>query len=210
MMLVPETPAMFQRAGMMSPDGRCKTLDASANGYVRAESVAVTLLQDASNFEEDINSSRTCAFIAGTAVNQGGRSSTLTAPNGPSQQEVIRNALLEAKTSPQSIGGLQLHGTGTPLGDPIEIGAIGAVLIEQHHNFRERNPLSVMASKSWIGHSEPAAGLVGCIHSAASLTNDIIPGITHLRELNSYVVSSIVQGTLELKFVGLTLFLFSY
>ena len=108
--IVPETTAILQRAGMMSLEGRCKTLDAAADGYVRAESVATALLQAATP-----GGAGFCALLRGSAVNQGGRSSTLTAPNGPSQQDVIRNALREAGASPGEIAGLHMHGTGESL-----------------------------------------------------------------------------------------------
>ena len=112
--LLPDIPAMFQRAGMMSPEGRCKTLDATADGYVRGEAVVSALLQPLDNpsgqTAEGVSS--WCVLVRGSAVNQGGRSSTLTAPNGPSQQDVLRNALQDAGASPASIFGLQMHGTG--------------------------------------------------------------------------------------------------
>lgn len=116
--LVPDTSAMFQRAGMMSPAGRCKTLDDAADGYVRGEAVATALLQpvDTLHGGDDTgardDTSHFCLLVCGSAVNQGGRSSTLTAPNGPSQQEVLRNAMQDAAVSPADILGLQMHGTG--------------------------------------------------------------------------------------------------
>ena len=110
--LMPETPAMFQRAGMMSPEGRCKTLDASADGYVRGEAVTTALLQGLSSEEGSTSQVGTVAIINGSAVNQGGRSSTLTAPNGPSQQDVIRNALSDATQAASATTRLQMHGTG--------------------------------------------------------------------------------------------------
>jgi acyl transferase domain-containing protein len=111
LMLMPDTPAMFQRAGMMTPDGRCKTLDQAADGYVRAESIITSLLHTVDSPEEEA-APGLCLMIRGTAVNQGGRSSTLTAPNGPSQQDVIRNALNDASVLPEQISALQMHGTG--------------------------------------------------------------------------------------------------
>lgn len=96
---------------MMTPDGRCKTLDASADGYVRAESVLAGLLHTLAEPEEAAATGR-CLLVRGTAVNQGGRSSTLTAPNGPSQQDVIRNALDDAGVMPQEVAAVQMHGTG--------------------------------------------------------------------------------------------------
>jgi len=109
--LMPDTPAMFQRAGMMSPEGRCKTLDASADGYVRAESVVTGLLQAISG-DDAAGTGPWCALLRGSAVNQGGRSSTLTAPNGPSQQDVLRNALRDAAAQPAELAALHMHGTG--------------------------------------------------------------------------------------------------
>jgi len=210
--LVPDTPAMFQRAGMMSPEGRCKTLDAAADGYVRAESVVTALLQAGGGEDGAV-----CAVVRGTAVNQGGRSSTLTAPNGPSQQDVIRNALREAGAHPADVAGLHMHGTGkaslivinflshalespgfsltsrrsgTPLGDPIEVGAAAAVLVEGQGQ-RRAVPLSLMASKTWLGHAESGAGMVGVAHAALSVAHAAALGITHLRELNPYVTSTL-------------------
>lgn len=113
--LLPDVPAMFQRAGMMSPGGRCKTLDAAADGYVRGEAVVTALLQAQGEHSAQgtkDGSASWCLLVRGSAVNQGGRSSTLTAPNGPSQQDVLRNALQDAGASPDDIFGLQMHGTG--------------------------------------------------------------------------------------------------
>ena len=192
--LVPETPAMFQRAGMMTPDGRCKTLDAAADGYVRAESVVTALLQGISDERIEASAPETeggkCVLVQGTAVNQGGRSSTLTAPNGPSQQDVLRNALKSAAAAAHEVVALQMHGTGTPLGDPIEVGAINAVLMEGAGKYRTES-ITLMASKSWLGHAEPAAGMVGLAHAASALGHGAALGISHLRELNPYVVSSL-------------------
>ena len=106
----PETPAAFQKAGMLSADGRCKTLDSSADGYVRAEACGSMVVQHANAVEP----AAVVAVFRGSAVNQDGRSSSLTAPNGPSQQGVIRQALQASGLEPHQIQALQLHGTGTP------------------------------------------------------------------------------------------------
>jgi acyl transferase domain-containing protein len=114
--LSPDTPAMFSRAGMLSPEGRCKTLDAAADGYVRAEAVGVMMLQAyAASAAGAAYSS--LAVLVGSAVNQDGRSSSLTAPNGPAQQEVLRAALADAGLEARHVLGLSMHGTGTPLGE---------------------------------------------------------------------------------------------
>jgi acyl transferase domain-containing protein len=116
-LLSPSPTAMFQKAGMLAPDGRCKTLDASADGYVRSESAGVLILQSFAAGSVSSSSQVFLALMAGSAVNQDGRSSSLTAPNGPAQQEVLRAALTDAGLVPGSITGLQMHGTGTPLGE---------------------------------------------------------------------------------------------
>ena len=107
-MISPETPAAFQKAGMLSADGRCKTMDSSADGYVRAEACGSMVVQLAG----EVTSSAAVAVFRGSAVNQDGRSSSLTAPNGPSQQGVIRQALQASALEPHHIHALQLHGTG--------------------------------------------------------------------------------------------------
>jgi acyl transferase domain-containing protein len=115
--LSPDTPAMFSRAGMLSPEGHCKTLDAAADGYVRAEAVGVMMFEAASSAVGRPSGQRVLlAVLAGSAVNQDGRSSSLTAPNGPAQQEVLRAALADGGLTPADLTGLSMHGTGTPLG----------------------------------------------------------------------------------------------
>jgi acyl transferase domain-containing protein len=104
---------MFHSAGMLSPDGRCKTLDASADGYVRAEGAAVAVLATLTHASGTHGPHAVpLALLAGAAVNQDGRSSSLTAPNGPSQQEVIAAALRAAGVQPGDVAALQTHGTG--------------------------------------------------------------------------------------------------
>lgn len=97
---------------MLAPDGRCKTLDAAADGYVRSEAAGMLVLQLVS----DAPTTGCLGLIVGSAVNQDGRSSTLTAPNGPAQQKVLKAALQDALLKPGDVSGLELHGTGTPLG----------------------------------------------------------------------------------------------
>lgn len=100
---------MFKRAGMLAPDGRCKTLDSAADGYVRGEACVSAMLELVA---QDGMSSSAVAYILGSAVNQDGRSSSLTAPNGPAQQGVIRQALQGGALQPCDVGVLQMHGTG--------------------------------------------------------------------------------------------------
>ena len=156
MMLMPATTYMFRKAGMLSADGRCKALDATADGYVRSEACGVALLSAA----PIINDGEGVVLLAGAAVNQDGRSSSLTAPNGPSQQEVIRAALRTGGAVPTQVTGLQMHGTGTSLGDPIEIGAAVAALLEGRKSSGAEG-FTLLGSKSSLGHAEPASGIMG-------------------------------------------------
>ena len=107
-----ETTAMFAAAGMMAPDGRCKALDAAADGYVRSEAAVVLLLHSAAFWQGDSTAAPAVAFLAGTAVNQDGRSSSLTAPHGPSQQMVVLAAMATAIVTPSQLTAVEMHGTG--------------------------------------------------------------------------------------------------
>jgi acyl transferase domain-containing protein len=175
MMLMPGTTYMFRKAGMLSADGRCKALDATADGYVRSEAAGVMLLSAAPTVVEHEEESQGLILLAGAAVNQDGRSSSLTAPNGPSQQEVIRTALRTAGAGPGQVTGLQMHGTGTSLGDPIEIGAAAAALLEAGSSQQRKGalvqPFTLLGSKSSLGHAEPASGLMGiaCLFNVSLL-----------------------------------------
>jgi acyl transferase domain-containing protein len=126
LILSPQANINFSKSRMLAPDGRCKTFDARADGYVRGEGCGVVLLKTLSQARTD--GSRILAVIRGSAVNQDGRSGGLTAPNGPAQEAVIREALAAAGVAPQEVSYLEAHGTGTSLGDPIEVRAAGAVL----------------------------------------------------------------------------------
>lgn len=173
-LLSPTTTAMFQKAGMLSPDGRCKAVDASADGYVRGEGCGVVVLRAAEAAES--HGAPILAVFQGSAVNQDGRSSSLTAPNGPSQQAAVRQALQASAMEPHQMTALQLHGTGTPLGDPIELGAAQAVLMG---NTRREQPITIAAAKSWIGHTEAASGVLGLLQAALGLQQLIAPGELH-------------------------------
>lgn len=197
-----ETTCMFAAAGMMSLDGRCKALDATADGYVRAEA-AVSIKLDALSNRRDslIDSSQpstSLALLLAVAVNQDGRSSSLTAPHGPSQHAVIRSALHSAHaTSSGSLwySSIEMHGTGTALGDPIEIGAISSALFSKRgSNLSTKEmsdePLTLGTAKSRYGHAETGAGLVGILNAICSMRNSCRLPTMHLKKLNPYIAES--------------------
>jgi 3-oxoacyl-(acyl-carrier-protein) synthase/SAM-dependent methyltransferase len=156
LILSPEYSVGFSRTRMLSRDGHCKTFDAAADGYVRSEGCGVVVLRRLADAKRD--GDRVWASIAGTAVNQDGRSAGITAPNGPAQEAVIRAALEDAQVAPASVSYVETHGTGTPLGDPMEVQALAAVYSEgREHGER----LRIGSVKSNLGHAEAAAGLAG-------------------------------------------------
>ena len=122
--LVAESTLMLTRASMLSPEGRSKTLDASADGYVRGETCRVLYLRPAG-----AEGPPALGLLASSAVNTNGRASSLTAPNGPAQQALLREALASAGIQAADVAGLQMHSNGTALGDPIEVGAASAVFL---------------------------------------------------------------------------------
>ena len=119
LLLSPHLYFSFSRAGMLCEDGRCKTFDARANGYVRGEGVGALLLKPLSRAEADGDTIH--AVIRGTAINHGGRANALTAPNPNAQAELLVAAYQDASIDPATVGSIEAHGTGTSLGDPIEV-----------------------------------------------------------------------------------------
>jgi 3-oxoacyl-(acyl-carrier-protein) synthase len=166
----------FKKSGMLAADGRCKTLDAAADGYVRAEASGSMLLEPMQPRAVRQQQARLQALLAGSAVNQDGRSSGLTAPNGPAQQEVIRASLKSGGLAASSVSVVQMHGTGTGLGDPIEVGALAAVMV----GAAAGGALALVAGKSLIGHSEPAAGVMGLAHAHLAVASRVTLPILHL------------------------------
>jgi amino acid adenylation domain-containing protein len=181
LVLSPEITITFSHARLMSPDGRCKTFDASANGYSRGEGCGFVALKRLSDAERD--GDNIYAVIRGSAVNQDGRSNGITAPNGLAQQDVIRLALQDANVDAQDINYIEAHGTGTILGDPIEVKAIAAVM----QNRPKENPCLLGSVKTNIGHLESAAGVAGVIKTALALNHKYIPSHLHFKEINPHI-----------------------
>ena len=182
LMLSPEQTIAYSQARMMAPDGRCKTFDALADGYVRGEGCGVVVLKRLSDAISDRD--RIQAIIRGSAINQDGLSNGLTAPNGPSQQAVIRQALHNAKVAPAQISYVEAHGTGTSLGDPIEIKSLKAVLMKGRNS---DCPCWIGSVKTNIGHLEAAAGMAGLLKVVGSLQHQEIVPHLHLKELNPLI-----------------------
>ncbi len=182
LILTPEYTIAFSKARMMAPDGRCKTFDASANGYVRGEGSGVVVLKRLSDAIR--GQDRILALIRGTAVNQDGASNGLTAPSPVAQEALIRQALSDAGIAPGEVQYLEAHGTGTPLGDPIEVQALGAVLKEGR---AQDDPLYIGSVKTNIGHLESAAGVAGMIKVVLALEHEEIPPHLHLKKVNPLI-----------------------
>ena len=182
LLLSPETMINFSRARMLSPDGRCKTFDAAADGYVRGEGCGVVVLRRLSDARAA--GDQVLAVVRGSAVNQDGRSNGLTAPNGPSQEAVVRRALEVAGVDPVDVGYVEAHGTGTPLGDPIELRALGRVLGPGRPPER---PLVVGSVKTNIGHLEAAAGIAGLIKAVLAVHHGQIPAHLNFTEPNPHI-----------------------
>ena len=181
-LLSPVTTVAASRARMLSPDGRCKTFDAAADGYVRSEGCGMLVLKRLSDAQRD--GDRIRAVIRGSAVNQDGASSGLTVPNGGAQQRLISAALARAGLAGGDVDYLEAHGTGTPLGDPIEVQAAAAVYGGSRDPDR---PLLMGSVKTNIGHLESAAGVAGLIKVVLSLQNELLPQSLHFQNPSPHI-----------------------
>ena len=179
LILSPLGSIVLSKAQMLSPDGRCKTFDASADGYGRGEGCIVLVLK---RLSDAIASGDTIhGVIRGSAVNQDGPSGGLTVPNRMAQEALIREALANADVQPEQIGYLEAHGTGTSLGDPIEVRALWAAL---RANRPSAPPLHVGSIKTNLGHLESAAGISGLLKLVLALKHRQIPPHLHFRSPN--------------------------
>lgn len=169
----------FSKLQAVSPDGLCKTFDASANGYSRGEGCGVIILKRLSMALE--NNDNILGIVRGSAINQDGASSGFTAPNGIAQQDLLQRALRDAELGPGDIDYIETHGTGTPLGDPIEAGAVAAVYGPGHDDAR---PLIMGSVKSSVGHLEGAAGVSGIIKILMAMQHGAIPANLHFKNPN--------------------------
>ncbi len=172
----------FSRSGMLSPDGRCKAFDATANGFVRAEGCGVVLLKPLAAALSDGNP--IYAVIRGTAANQDGRTNGISLPSAAAQETLVREACRTAGVTPSQVQYVEAHGTGTLVGDPIEATALGAALGDGRD---ARTPLVIGSVKTNIGHMEAGAGIAGIIKTALALKHGRIPPSLHFRNPNPHI-----------------------
>ncbi|MFJ9425234.1 SDR family NAD(P)-dependent oxidoreductase [Streptomyces sp. NPDC101249] len=180
--LDPTASVAASRAHMLSPDGRCRSFSADADGFVRAEGCAVLVLKRLRDARRD--GDRVLAVIRGTAVNQDGASSGLTAPSGTAQRALLADALADARTDGRQVSYLEAHGTGTALGDPVELGAAWRVFGPGR---KPGEPLHIGSVKSNIGHCESAAGMAAVVKTVLAMRHDLLPANLHFAAPNPHV-----------------------
>ena len=209
LMLAPNVSVALSRARMMAPDGRCKAFDAAADGFGQGEGGGMLVLKRLADAEAA--GDRILAVIAGSALNQDGRSAGITAPNQRAQSAVIRAALADAGLAADTVDAIEAHGTGTALGDPVELHAIASIF-----SGRVR-PLAVGSIKANIGHTAAAAGVAGLIKAVLMLRHRAVPATPYFKTLNPHVdlagvpveIATALRPAKDLSTVGVSSFGFS-
>lgn len=186
LLLTPDLFIMGRQLGVLSPSGQCRTFDASADGYVRGEGVGALVLKrlgDAIRDRDHVH-----AVIKGTAVNHGGKAASLTAPNSRAQADLMMRALKDAGLTPNDISYVEMHGTGTELGDPIEVEGVKSAFRKlRAERGLAPSPCAIGSVKTNIGHLEPAAGVVGVINAVMAIGNRTLPGLSNFRDRNPHI-----------------------
>lgn len=177
------------KAGMLAVDGRCKTFDQSADGYGRGEGCGILLLKPLKKAKEDHD--HIYGVIRGTAVAHGGHGNNIFSPNANEQAKVIQKALEVSHMNPSTISYIEAHGTGTSLGDPIEIDGIKKALKKVYEEYNQTMPskktIGIGTVKTNIGHLEAASGIAGLIKVLLSFKHHMLPKIVHFNQLNPYI-----------------------
>ncbi|OLR93403.1 hypothetical protein BJP25_17940 [Actinokineospora bangkokensis] len=182
LLLSPGITANFHLAGALAADGRCKPFDAAADGIVRGEGCGVVVLKRLADAQAD--GDRVLAVLRGSAVNSDGRSNGIMAPNPLAQEQLLARAYADAGVAPRTVDYVEAHGTGTLLGDPIEAGALSAVLGDKR---RPKRPLLLGSVKSNLGHLEGAAGIAGLIKVVLAMRHSRIPRSLHFHTPNPHI-----------------------
>ncbi|MES2739633.1 MAG: SDR family NAD(P)-dependent oxidoreductase [Pseudomonadota bacterium] len=181
----PEAHQSFAKAGMLSADGRCRTFSAEANGYVRAEGVGMLMLKRLSAAERD--GDHIYGVLLGSAQNHGGKASSLTAPNPRAQADLIKAAMTQAGVDPRSVNYIEAHGTGTPLGDPIEVNGLKSAFHELSGGALDTAYCGLGSIKSNIGHAEMAAGAAGLIKVLLQMRHRTLVKSLHSEQTNPHI-----------------------
>ncbi|MDH6626121.1 polyketide synthase 2 [Streptomyces sp. LBL] len=184
LMLSSRTTRSFVRMGMLSPTGRCRAFDAAADGFVRGEGCAVVVLKRLRDAVRD--GDRIWAVVRGSAVNQDGRSDGLAAPSAAAQEALFRETLARAGVDPGEVGMIEAHGTGTPVGDPVEFTSLARVY------GRGRDRCALGSVKTNLGHLEPAAGVTGLLKAVMCLQQGVVPASLHFTRWNPAITA---EGT---------------
>jgi acyl transferase domain-containing protein len=182
LLLTPESSVAFAKIRVLDPAGACKTFDASASGYIRGEGCGMIVLKRLSSAVAD--GDQILAVIRGSAVNHNGRNSSLVAPHGPSQQALIRHALAQGGVDPAQVSYVEVQGTSTALGQPIEVEALSAVFGE---NRAADQPLWIGSVKTNLGHLEAASGMASLIKVILSMQHGEIPPHLHFQTPNPHI-----------------------
>ncbi|WP_234314143.1 type I polyketide synthase, partial [Streptomyces sp. NBRC 109706] len=177
--LIPESTVGTAKFGALSPDGRCYTFDSRANGYVRGEGAGLVVLKPLEHAIADGDT--VYAVVLGSAMNNDGGGEGLTVPTTEGQEQVLRDAYAQAGVDPRQVQYVELHGTGTRRGDPVEAAALGAALGAERD---ADNPLTVGSVKTNIGHLEGAAGIAGLLKVALSLHHRELPASLNYQSPN--------------------------
>ncbi|NOX92974.1 MAG: AMP-binding protein, partial [Gammaproteobacteria bacterium] len=184
LLLAPRIYLACQSASMLSEDGRCKTFDEKANGFVRAEGYGAVLLKPYAQALEDNDT--VYGVIKGVSINHDGHSNSLRAPNLKAQKRLIQSAYENSGIAPDTINYIEAHGTGTSLGDPIEVQALSEAFQDINPNIAN-NFCGLGTVKTNIGHCESAAGIAGLIKVLLAMKYQTLPGVLHFGDLNPYI-----------------------
>ncbi len=187
LLISPLLSTVFEQAGMLSPEGRCRTFDADANGFVRGEGAGAILLKPLDQAIQD--GDNVIAVIKASAVNHGGRANSLTAPNLNAQADLLIQAWSNASIDPHTISYIETHGTGTKLGDAIEINAIKKAFktLKQSDSLVPSANCGLGSIKTNIGHLESASGIASVLKVLLALRYQQLPGLVHLKQVNPYI-----------------------